>query len=140
MEAVETPRQEPPLLALLEIHQAHRAIQLGLLSRRGVDEDRQRRKNVPGGGGVVAVGGAGDSSGSGGGGGGGGGGGRPGGSGGTITHGFDEGAAYEKQHERADDPEDDDYEARHSLRSTIPCRRAAIWGGEEEMGRSGGRR
>lgn len=50
MEAVEAPGEKPPLLPLLEVHQAHRAAQLLLLSR-GVDEDRQHREDILGGGG-----------------------------------------------------------------------------------------
>ncbi|CAL9130790.1 unnamed protein product [Musa acuminata var. zebrina] len=123
MENMQTSGEEPPLLPLLEIHQAHRAVEL--LLRRRVGEDRQRREDIPTGAtaGCPAGVGCGARAPQPGGGGGG-----TGGSscspvaGRRITCGSEAGVRDGKQYDRAEDPQDDQEESRHSLAATIQSR------------------
>ncbi|RZS21899.1 hypothetical protein BHM03_00054600, partial [Ensete ventricosum] len=106
MENMQTSGEEPPLLPLLEIRQAHRAVEL--LLRRRVGEDRQRREDIPTGATTArcpaGVGGGPQP-----------GGGRRGTGGSSrspvagrrITCGSEAGVSDGKQYDRAEDPQDD---------------------------------
>lgn len=123
MENMQTSGEEPPLLPLLEIHQAHRAVEL--LLRRRVGEDRQRREDIPTGataGCPAGVGCGARAPHPGGGGGGTGGSSCSPVAGRRITCGSEAGVRDGKQYDRAEDPQDDQEESRHSLAATIQSR------------------